>query len=254
MTSVLYDGTYEGWLTAVFDIYDHKLGEVVFVRNEASTVSLFGAVHRVITDETKAKRVLSGLQKRLSVEGLARLSKTFLSEINRVEETMLRFVHHVFANQQNIEEDYGNSAVWTVRNAAKRVKREAHRMEAFVRFKLTKDQLYYAVIEPTCDVLPLIASHFESRYADQRWLIYDTRRHYGLYYDLKTVSSVAIALNHGGGSSSIMEMGEKEEFYQVLWCHYLEHVTIKDRANRRLQLQHMPKRYWKHLTEKQPLT
>lgn len=254
MTSVLYDGTYEGWLTAVFDVYDYKLGDVVFAKNEASSGLLFGTTHWVITDETKAKRVLNGLQKRLSAEGLDRLSKTYLSEIDRVEETLLGFVRHVLASPQNIEEDYSNPTVWAVKNAAKRVKREAHRMEAFVRFKLTKDQLYYAVIEPDCDVLPLIAPHFESRYADQRWLIYDTRRHYGLYYDLETVNPVAVAANQGRASASpVVEISDDdEEFYQALWCRYLTSVTIEGRTNRRLQLQHMPKRYWRHLTEKVP--
>lgn len=256
MTSVLYDATYEGWLTAVFDVYDHKLGDVIFAKNEASSNSLFGTTHRVVTDETKVKRVLNGLQKRLSGEGLDRLSKTYLSEIDRVEDTMLRFVRHVFDNSQSVEEDYSNPAVWAIRNAAKRVKREAHRMEAFVRFQLTKDQLYYAVIEPECDVLPLIAPHFESRYADQRWLIYDTRRRYGLYYDLKTVNPVAVAFNQSRASSlPIVEFSdEDEEFYQALWCHYLTSVTIEGRTNRRLQLQHMPKRYWRYLTEKRPRT
>ena len=49
-------------------------------------------------------------------------------------------------------------------------------MEAFVRFQCTKDQLYYAIIQPDYNVLPLISKHFEKRYADQRWLIYDIRR------------------------------------------------------------------------------
>ena len=58
-------------------------------------------------------------------------------------------------------------------------------MEAFVRFQLTKDGLYYCIIQPDYNVLPLISNHFEKRYADQRWLIYDSRRKYGIYYDLK---------------------------------------------------------------------
>lgn len=252
MTSVLYDGTYAGWLTAVFEIYESKLEDVVFASDEASSALLFGTTHRVITDENKAKRVLSGLQKRLSAEGVNRLYNTYLSDMDRVEDTLLNFVRHAFMSSQNIEEDYGNPAVWAVKNAAKRVKREAHRMEAFVRFKLTKDGLYYAIIEPECDVLPLIAPHFESRYADQRWLIYDVRRKYGLYYDLEKVDTVAIAFSQGRAFSALIAevSDENEAFYQELWRRYFKSVNIESRANRRLQLQHMPKRYWKHLTEK----
>jgi probable DNA metabolism protein len=254
MTSIVYDGTYEGWLTAIFDIYAYKLADVVFTKHEAGTAFLFGATHSVITDEQKADRVLLGLQKRLSAEGLNRLYKTYLSDMNRSEDVMWRFVSHVFASPQNVEEDYAHPAVWEVNQAAKRVKREAHRMEAFVRFKLTNDQLYYAIIEPDCDVLPLISAHFESRYADQRWLIYDAKRRYGIYYDLKTVTTVTIELQYGRATSRLIaEISDEDEaFYQELWRRYFKSVTIEARKNKRLQLQHMPRRYWKHLTEQMP--
>lgn len=252
MTTVLYDGTYEGWLTAVFDIYAYKLPDVVFARQEAPSASLFGAMHSVITDENKAKRVLIGLQKRLSAEGLKQLVWTYLSDSHQVEEVMWHFARYVFESPQNIEEDFSHRAVREVKKAAKRVKREVHRMQAFVRFKLTQDQLYYAIIEPECDVLPLICHHFESRYADQRWLIYDARRKYGIYYDLQHVNTVKIDFHHGRASSRVIQeiTDEREEFYQELWRRYFKSATIEARKNLRLHLQHMPKRYWKHLTEK----
>ena len=33
----------------------------------------------------------------------------------------------------------------------------------------------------------MIQPHFKRRYQDQRWLIYDEQRKYGLYYDLKEI-------------------------------------------------------------------
>lgn len=74
-------------------------------------------------------------------------------------------------------------------------------MKAYVRFKLTKDQLYYAFVEPDHNVLPLIAGHFKGRYAGQRWLIYDVKRKYGIYYDLQTVTTVEIDFNSAITSS-----------------------------------------------------
>ncbi|GAB3920535.1 TIGR03915 family putative DNA repair protein [Larkinella terrae] len=252
MTTLQYDGTYEGWLTAVFDIYAYKLEDVVFNKPGASSGLMFGSTHRVITDETKGERVWLGLQKRLSADGLKRLYKTFLADFEKPEETMWHFVRHVFNNSHNVEEDYSHPAVWEIRKTAKRVDREVHRMEAFVRFKLTRDHLYYAIIEPDCDVLSLISNHFESRFADQRWLIYDARRRYGIYYNLENVTTVAIDFHQGRATSNLIAeiSDEREEFYQDLWRSYFKSVTIAARKNLRLQLQHMPKRYWKHLTEK----
>jgi probable DNA metabolism protein len=43
----------------------------------------------------------------------------------------------------------------------------------------------------------------------------------------------------------------KEKNYQNLWRKYFEHVNIKERKNMKLHIQHVPKRYWSLLTEKE---
>lgn len=255
MTTIIYDGTYEGWLTTVFNRYEYKLEQVFYAKREAYTASMFAAPHHVQTDEKKAQRVLKGLAQRISSEALQNMYQAFLSENDKIEEVLLGYVQYAFASQQNIETDFSHSAVLTVAQTARQVFREAHRMEAFVRFQLTKDGLYYAIIEPDCNVLPLISKHFQSRYADQRWLIYDARRKYAIYYDLQAVSMVEMKFNFSGTSSkSIAAISdEKEELFQHLWQQYFKSVNIKARKNMRLHIQHMPRRYWKHLTEKQLL-
>ena len=37
--------------------------------------------------------------------------------------------------------------------------------------------------------------------------------------------------------------------FEELWKTFYNSVNIKERENLRLRNQHMPKRYWKHLTE-----
>lgn len=254
MTEVIYDGTYEGWLTAVFEIYEYKYIDIAFAKKETSGTLLFANINLVVTDVSKAKRVLDGLRKRLSSEGLSNIYNAFLSETDHIEETMFQFVQHTFDNLKNIEEDFSHSAVWNLRKAARLTKKESHRMEAFVRFKLTKDQLYYAIVEPDCDVLPLIENHFKKRYADQRWLIYDAKRKYGIYYNLENVSVIELQFNAKTSlSKHLTEIcDEQEEFFQNLWRRYFSSVNIESRKNMRLHIQHMPKRYWKYLVEKIP--
>ncbi|WP_264534914.1 TIGR03915 family putative DNA repair protein [Flavobacterium sp. N1736] len=254
MTQVIYDGTYEGWLTAVFEIYEYKLEEIVFSKNESSGALLFANTHLVTTNVDKANRVVNRLKEKLSTEGFQNVYCAFLSEINEIEEVLFRFVKYVFSTSKNIEEDLSNNDVLGVKKASRYTTKESHRMKAFVRFKLAKDQLYYAIVEPECDVLPLIESHFKNRYADQRWLIYDAKRKYGIYYDLENTSTVTLQFNAKSDSSKFLaEIGdEDEEFFQNLWRNYFKSVNIESRKNTKLHLQHMPKRYWKNLTEKIP--
>jgi probable DNA metabolism protein len=254
MIQLIYDGTFEGWLTAVFEIYEYKFEDVVFDKNEASAALLFATHHHVMTDVEKSNRVLSGLKKRLSTGGFSDFYKAFFSDLDEIEQIMFQFAKYVLSTSKNVEGDFSNSAVWDLRKATRLTRKEAHRMEAFVRFKLTKDNLYYAIVEPDCNVLPIIESHFKKRYADQRWLIYDAKRKYGIYYDLENVSTIELEFNTESNSSKFLAeiCDEQEEFYQNLWRRYFSSVNIESRKNMKLHIQHMPKRYWKNLTEKIP--
>ncbi|RZJ98779.1 MAG: DNA metabolism protein, partial [Flavobacterium sp.] len=148
---------------------------------------------------------------------------------------------------------FSNADVLLVQQTSRKVHREKHRMEAFVRFQLSKDGLYYCIIQPDFNVLPLITSHFEKRYADQRWLIYDSRRQYGIYYDLEKTTEISMNFSDDLHNKENLKeiIDEKEELYQTLWRQYFSSVNIVARKNKKLHIQHMPKRYWRWLTEKQ---
>jgi len=46
-------------------------------------------------------------------------------------------------------------------------------------------------------------------------------------------------------------VAREEQFFQDLWKEYFHNVSIEDRKNTKRQQQFLPKKYWKHLTEKQ---
>lgn len=254
MHTLIYDGSFEGFLSAVFYVYEYKLTGAKICRYPG-TAALFGDTVNIYTEEAKAKRVWDGLAARLSAAGLQSLYSSYLADTLQEEDNMLAYIQHAFASKQNIENDYTNFAVLRVQRVERMVSRERHRMKAFIRFKLTRDNIYYAHIEPDFDVLPLIKGHFERRYADQQWLIYDHKRNYGLFYNLQTVEMVSLNFNEESnhGTNTALLMDEKEELYQTLWQQYFKSVNIASRKNMKLHIQHMPKRYWKLLVEKQGL-
>jgi len=148
--------------------------------------------------------------------------------------------------------DFSDDGVLKINQLAHKVGREKHRMEAFVRFQLTKDDVYFANIEPDFDVIPLISKHFRNRYADQQWIIYDVKRKYGIFYDLHTVEIISLDLNdiHTNSIEKSDAFINEEYEYQDLWNNYFKSTTIKSRINTKLHVQHVPKRYWKYLSEK----
>lgn len=255
MHALLYDGTFDGFLSAVFDVYYYKFEAPHLVTEANFNGNIFQKVHTVATNSKHSTRVWTGLAKKLSPEALQQVYRTFLSGLPNIENVLLHYIQYAFRSTTSIETDFGNAAVLTVHQTAKKVWREKHRMEAFVRFQQTADNLYYAIIEPDYDVLPLITKHFRDRYADQRWLIWDSHRRYGIYYDLDNVTIVHLsfeaAVNSGKDISTVYD--ESETIYQHLWQQYFKSVNIPARKNTKLHLQHMPVRYWKYLPEKQPV-
>lgn len=253
MNIITYDESWMGFFTAVFEAYEYKILQASICKRSVSPASLFGSVHNTCTDNEKAKRVINKLQQKLTPKAFQQLYKSFLSEEKDIENVMLRYIQYVLNSKISVENNYSHADVLMLQQVSRKVHREKHRMEAFVRFQLTKDELYYAIIQPDYNVLPLIISHFKNRYADQRWLIYDAMRKYGIYYDLQQVTEVQIGFSNDLQNKTALAAiyDEKENLYQTLWQQYFSSVNIKARKNTKLHIQHMPKRYWKYLIEKQ---
>ena len=251
MQTFIYDGSFPGFLTAVFETYEYKVVDLDIISSHNRQEGLFGKSREIYTNDEKALRVITGLKKRLSTQAFGQIYKTFLSEKVGMENMLLAYIRYAFNNSSSIENDYSNSSVLYVTDTAKKVHREKHRMEAFVRFKKTKDGIFYATIEPDFNVLPLICGHFEKRYADQPWLIYDLKRSYGIYYDLKETTIIDLELKQllkHINEKDLMDVSEEK--YEKLWQDYFNSVNIKERKNKKLHQRHMPLRYWKYLIEK----
>ncbi|GHC50613.1 TIGR03915 family putative DNA repair protein [Ulvibacter litoralis] len=252
-TTLVYDGTFDGFLTCVFTAYEMKLKAVSMVNEKLFQEPLFGTSEVIITEQEKANRVWAGLKKKMSSNELRRFYYAFLSENPTVETTLYQAILYVFASTKNVASDFGNVHILELSKLTKNVGREKHRMEAFVRFKLTKDVIYFANIAPDFNVLPLLKNHFEKRYADQKWLIYDLKRKYGIYYDLQTTELISLELdaNFDPSKTSSAIFAPIELEFQQLWKDYFRSTNIKSRKNMKLHIQHVPKRYWKYLSEKQ---
>ncbi len=252
-TILIYDGSFDGFLSCVFFVYNHKITNPIIRKESEANNQLFTITENIITDKNNALRVWKGFLSKTSRSQQQEFFKAFLSEIKGVENTLLSYIQNVFTKKTNSGIDFSNNDILKISQVAKMVGREKHRMEAFVRFQLTKDFIYTATVEPDFNVLPLIVSHFKDRYADQKWMIYDIKRNYGIYYNLKTIETIVIdsfSRTKFNISSDLLLPEEKD--FQKLWSTYFNSVTIKSRKNDKLHKQHLPKRYWKYLIEKRP--
>ena len=257
MTIYIFDGTIDGLLTAVFDAFSLK-EQPEELLTEGDALPLFCEhTYQVTTDEEKARRVWTGLEKKLSREAMKLVSVSWLSELRELNTPLFRYICKVF-HQGDISRNFADSDVLAVTNIARRVLHEQLRMKQFIRFQKAKDGTYLAVVSPDHNVLPMIIDHFQDRFNDQPWLIYDAKRHYGYYYDgrvspihvtFEDEAAVPFSLENGKLNEEVLS--NDDQLLQNLWRTYFKAICIKERMNPRKQLNDMPRRYWKYMTEKQ---
>lgn len=264
----IYDGSYEGLLSCVFAVFKERIPPAAICTEATYQPSLLDNATQIVTDDEWAARVLKGIDERTNARASLLVYKIFLSELPASEMLIYELIQAIIRQgDESILENFANAHVLRAAQIEKMIYREVHRMHAFVRFQKSQNGLFCAVIDPDFNVLPLIGDHFERRYADQSWLIFDTRRHYGLYYDQEKMVFVglddpvlaqAVRLlqdnEHqpiNGGELKGNDFKDSREMeYQLLWKNYFQSVNIRERNNSKLHLRHMPKRYWKYLVEK----
>ncbi len=256
MPQYRFDGSMPGLLSCIYRAFTFKEFDVQLTASQQQA-GLFDEVIEVTANEAHAKRVWTGLSSRLSSSGLRRFYYCFLSEQDVAFQHLFAFAVYVFQSKHAVEKDYGHADVLAVSQWAKQVGREKHRMEAFVRFKKTRDGIYLGLVRPDFNVLPIIERHFKNRYQDQKWLIYDEQRRYGIFYDLEQVHQVDLDASHidrhietGFSQQFSIELDPDELHYDQLWKDYFRSVNISARQNIKLHIQYVPKRYWRYMNEK----
>lgn len=247
----IYDGSFAGLLTAIFDVYEQKKNEVV-ISKQKDGCALLHHQYLVITSKSKAARVWNSLKKKIPLSALKEMYYAFLSEEAGIETVVFYFVKYVLAYADDAE-SYVDRNVLVIKQAAKKVSAEKQRFRAFVRLNKLSNGLFYAMIEPDYNILPLIAPHFIKRYTGEDWLIYDVKRKYGIRYnkDSREVSEVTV-YNEGweNEKSVILFYDEEELHYQALWKNYYKNTVVTETRTMKLHLQNVPKHYWKYLPEK----
>lgn len=249
--TLIYDSSFNGFLTAVFVAFEQKSSHIEIHRKGKSQSGLFAETETIFTNIEKAQRVWNGVRKK-SNTAIKQIYFAYLSEQKNIETLLYYYIRELMGSNSNGVHNFSDDCILKMNQIANKVGREKHRIETFTRFQLTKDDVYFANIEPDFDVLPLISKHFRNRYADKQWIIYDLKRKYGLFCDLKTVEVISLDLTEIHTNSSISNTLFTNEKYdlQNLWSNYFKSTNIKALINTKLHTQHLPKRYWKYISEK----
>lgn len=123
----------------------------------------------------------------------------------------------------------------------KAVRRDTHKMTAFVRFRQIADdsgERYVAWFEPEHHILRRVSKFFVDRFAAMRWSILTPEG--SLHWDTqRLVHGPAIDKSHAPSGDD----------FEDWWRSYYRSTFNPARANPRMQRAEMPKKYWHNLPE-----
>ncbi|MBQ2939953.1 MAG: TIGR03915 family putative DNA repair protein [Clostridia bacterium] len=244
-TALIYDGTFDGLLSAIFDAYERRPMPQDIIEPDGQP-RLDTHYETVVADPAKTERVRRGIRRQMGQEAYEHIWKAFLSLHPDRSMRIYEYLQLGFRIKDRLVRSLTDDRVIAVNKLSALVSREASHLLQFVRFAETTTGVYYCQIEPTYPVLPLLMPHFAHRLNVQAFVIYDkTHAEAGLYDGRQWVVRQV-------EQSLCPQLTAEEKQYQRLWKTFYDTVAITERINPSLRRQNMPKKYWRNLTELQP--
>ncbi|HEV7693639.1 MAG TPA: UdgX family uracil-DNA binding protein [Hyphomonadaceae bacterium] len=125
---------------------------------------------------------------------------------------------------------------------AKSVARDIHKMHAFLRFREGGDQTgaerFIAWFEPDHFIVEATAKFFVDRFTSMDWTILTPKG--SLWWDKKELCI---------GPPASRSDAPEEDAFEVHWRTYYESTFNPVRTNLTVMKQHMPRKYWKNMSE-----
>lgn len=244
MKTYLYDGSFEGLLSALYEAFYNKEKpyEICFIGDYVP--NLLSEAVTVITNMEKAGRVSFAIQEKISTEALKKINMVFLSDSVDGGISIYNYLKIGFKVGSKVDCYLNHNAVMSMNSLESKVKLESHRMKGFVRFRKTGD-FFYARFEPVHNVLPLIWEHFVKRLPAESFILHDIRRGIAFFYHNGEQFLAPLSED----KAKIFLDSRNDCLYEELWREFYKIITVEGRENPRQQKSYMPVRYWKHLTE-----
>lgn len=239
----LYDGTFDGLLTVYFYAYkDPDIYNICPLQQYQP--DLLTTPKEIYTEPDKAERIRKSVYSGLSSSVMYNLYLLYLSELPECNLLGLQYLRLCYAQGIAIHHAKQHPVIRQLEDYRHKVLRELDRMKGFLRFQKIDEAVYYAAFAPDHNQLPLLRNHLEKRFSDQKWVVHDERRSTALIYNLHHSMLMPFTKEEAA-----QLLAGRHDDYSELFQRYFNTIAIKERTNKRLQDQYMPKRYREYMPE-----
>lgn len=241
---------FETMMTCIYQAWASRVGHAN-VKLELEPVEepeLFCNYHHVETDVEKANSVVRAVQNKISRRAYRMVYGASLSSQREKMDAIYRFLVVGFHVGAKVVDLLANPHVNKLFQLERKVQNEAHYFREFTRFSRVEGrEILWAKIEPSSDILTILAPHFADRMPSEAWMIVDATRmtaavhkEDGEYYLTKITRDELYYMEERRGQSDL---------YTELWRTFFHTVGIAQRKNPECQRTMLPLWLRKNMTE-----
>ena len=237
----IYDGSIEGLFTIVYKCMVSNEAPLNVIK-DMHKLSLFEKYITIDTDYDLSHKIFKSIPKRMGEETLYHVYNAFLSNKPDKEINIINYLINGYKYGKNLNRMRNIDTVIKIQKYSHMVRRETHKLKGFVRFE-SINNILYSKISPEHDILELLVPHFKNRLNNETWIIEDVKRKKAVFYKNKQYEIISTI------NLDLSKYVPDDKVYQDLWKSFIKSVTISERKNLRCQMNFMPKKYWKYMTE-----
>lgn len=245
MISYVFDGSFEGLLTCIYESYYTKEKIIDIKSKDLFYESFLYKNVTVSTDNNKSLKVSNAIIKKLGEERLYNIYYAFLSDDKSSYFAIYEYIKFAFKTGINTDMHINDARVRKILLYRKRVLHEAERFTGFVRFSCLSNGILYSTIEPDYNILIFLGEHFKGRMPSESFIIHDVKRNSACMYNGTLINYIDLPKE---AKYNLLKL-QKDNFFENLWKEYYKSTSIQNRKNEKLMKSHMPLKYFKNLTE-----
>ena len=238
---LVYDGSFEGFLSLVYEVYYKKLKPTKIYKTLPNEI-IFEEILEIQTSEENSTKVLKAIKTKFPKPIVEKILNIFMCDSRAFEVALLEFIIIGFKDTKQLF-NINNSSVFYLSNLEKELFKNVHKMYAFLRFEELDDDTLYAKLECKFNVVYFLAKHFLKRFNNQNFIIHDINRKIAFIKTKEDYSIQEVAFFDEPNYST------NEEKFQKLWKRFFKGVTIEERINPKLQQQLVPLIYRTYMSE-----
>lgn len=237
-----FNGTQNGLLTCLFESFTRR-EKPYMVTSGAVQITFDSELTTIATDVSHAEKVRAAIVKYGSITLLNRLFLVLRSADPHRETAVFNAAWKCLDARRDMTTDFADPDIIAFDDLSRKIRTEIHRMKGFVRFEESADGVWYAHFEPDNDIVDLVAPHFLGRLGE-KFILHDVRRNKISISDGKRIFTFL------SDRPLVVYLSPRETELKKLWITYYDSVNIPERKNERLMRGYMPRRYDKHLPER----